>query len=113
MKSMIVNEFSNGKSLTSYVPAGATEAQAFADAVLDGETTVFEQTSVAGSDSVDTARPVDVMIQDKETGSKTYLNFVIPTSKHEGDVIAALQDKTVNGVKADKVVIVGMRSTLY
>jgi len=112
-KSMIVNEFDNGKRLTCYVPAGATEAQSFADAVMESKTTVFEQTSTAGSDIVDTARHVDVMIQQTDTGAKAYLNFIIPTAKHEGDVISALQDKTINGVKADKIVIIGMRATAY
>jgi len=112
-KSMIVNSFDGGKSLTTYVPAGATEAQAFADAVMDSATTVFEETSIAGSDLVDTSRYVNVMIQQTDSGAKAYLNFTIPTSKHEGDVISALQDKTINGVKADKIIIVGMRSAVH
>ena len=53
------------------------------------------------------------MIQQTDNGAKAYLNFTIPTSKHEGDVISALQDKTINGVKADKIIIVGMRSAVH
>lgn len=112
MKSMIRNKLGE-KTLTMYVPAGSTEAQAFADAVLDGETKVYEALSVSGSDLVDTARDVNVMIQQESTGAKTYLRFIVKSTKHEGDVITALQGKTFNGVKADKVVIVGMRSSTY
>lgn len=111
-KSMIRNQLGT-KTLTSYVPAGNVEAQAFADAVLDGETKVYEEISKTGSGLVDTARAVNVMLQQEDTGAKTYLNFTIPTSKHEGDVIAALETKTFNGVKADKVVVVSMRATTH
>lgn len=112
MKSMIRNTLGL-KTLTMYVPAGSSEAQAFANAVLDGETKVYELTTVAGSDLVDTARDVNVMIQADSSGAKAYLRFIIKSTKHEGDVITALQGKTFNGVKADKVVIVGMRSSTY
>jgi len=111
-KSMIRNQLGS-KVLTSYVPADATNAQTFADAVLDGETRVYEEVSTVGSDAVDTARDVNVMVQDETTGAKSYLRFVIKSSKHEGDVISALVSKTFNGVKADKVVVVSMRSVTY
>lgn len=111
-RSMIRNVLGT-KTLTMYVPAGNVEAQAFADAVLDGETKVYEAVSTLGSDVVDTARNVSVMVQDDTTGSKAYMAFLIKSTKHEGDVISALQGKTFNGVKADKVVVIGMRSTQY
>ena len=111
-KSMIKNTVGS-KKLSVYVPCGSTEAQAFADAVLDGTTDVYQQESVAGSDIVDTARDVRVMIQDETSGSKDYLNFLIKSTKHEGDVISALVGKTFNGVKADKVVVISMTSRAF
>lgn len=111
-KSMIKNTLGT-KVLTMYVPSGSTEAQAFADAVLDGETKVYEQLSEAGTDTATTARYVNVMIQQDSTGSKVYMKFIIKTSKHEGDVISALQGKTFNGVKADKVVVIGMNASEF
>ena len=111
-KSLIINNFGD-KKLFSYVPAGHASALAFCDAVLDGEYKVFEEVSKVGSDVVSTARHVSLMIQSETNFAKVYLNFVIPTSKDEVDVITALQGKTFNGVKADKVVIFSMRATSY
>lgn len=111
-KSMIKNKVGS-KILSVYVPCGSTEAQAFADAVLDGTTDVYQQESVSGSDVVDTARDVRVMIQSETSGAKAYLNFLIKSTKHEGDVITALLAKTFNGVKADKVVVISMTSRVF
>ena len=111
-KSMIINKLGT-KRLTMYVPCGSTEAQSFANAVLDGETEVLELALEAGTDTADKGRYVNVMIQDDTTNSKSYMKFIIKTSKHEGDVISALQGKTFNGVKADKVVVVGMQSAEF
>jgi len=109
---MIVNTLGE-KKLTCYVPAGATEAAAFAAAVLDGEYAVYTAGATTGSDLVNEARDVTVMIQNEITGEKGYLRFLIDTTKHEGDVITALKDKTFNGVKAEKVVIIGMRTVQF
>ncbi|MFA6195658.1 MAG: hypothetical protein WC656_03325 [Sulfurimonas sp.] len=108
MKSMIRNTLGT-KGVTMYLPCGATEAEAFANAVLDGTFVVYEEASTIGTglgivDYVD----VSVMIQNETTGEKGYLSFAIKSTKHEDDVIAALLTKTFNGVKADKVVIIGM-----
>lgn len=112
MKSMIINKLGS-KNVTSYVPADATSAQAFADAVMDGETTIYEEVSSAGSDNVSEAEDVNVMIQNDTTNAKTYMSFLIKSTKHEGDVISALKGKTFNGVLADKVVVIGMRTVTY
>ena len=112
MKSMVRNTLGS-KTFTTYLPCGTQEAQAFASAVLDGETEVYKVESVSGTDTALTGRDVNVMIQNDTTSAKTYLRFIVKSSKHEGDVVAALQGKTFNGVKADKVVIVGMRSAEY
>ena len=112
MKSMIRNTL-GGKVLTSYVPADAVSAQAFADAVMDGETKVYQQLSVVGTDTATQARYVNVMIQDNTSLAKRYMTFIIKLSKNEGDVISALAGKTFDGIKADKVVIVSMRTQQF
>ncbi len=112
MKSMIRNKLGE-KTLTMYVPSGSTEAQAFADAVLDGETSVFEQTSQSGTDVATQGRSVNVMIQNEASGAKDYLRFIIKMSKHEGDVITALLGKTINGITIDKVVVIGMNTRTF
>ena len=112
MKSMIRNTL-GGKILTSYVPADAVSAQSFADAVMDGETKVYQQLSVVGTDTATQARYVNAMIQNTASGAKRYLTFIIKLTKNEGDVIAALVGKTFDGIKADKVVIVSMRTQQF
>ena len=108
-KSMIVNKLGN-KKLVMYVPANSTSAQSFADAILDGESKVYEETSSIGSDDVSSARDVNVMLKNDASGQKTYLSFIIKNTKHEGDVISALQGKTFDGILADTVVIISMRT---
>lgn len=111
-KSMIINTL-GGKNLTSYVPCDAVSAQAFADAVMDGETKVYTQLSVSGTDTATSGRYVNVMVADNTTLAKRYMTFIIKSSKNEGDVITALSGKTFDGIKADKVVIVSMRSASF
>lgn len=95
------------KVLTSFVPAGNVEAQAFADAVMDGETEVLEQISKVGTDVATTARYVNVMISDI-SGKKSYLKFIAKVNKGETDVYNALIGKNLNGVLVDRAVILGM-----
>lgn len=112
MKSMIKNIL-GGKPLTNYLPCGATEAQAFADAVMDGETKVYEQMSLVGTDTATQGRVVNVQVRDNTTGKARFMSFVIQMSKNEGDVLTALAGKTFDGIKADKVVIVSMRTQQF
>lgn len=101
------------KSITTYVPAGHAEALAFATAVMDGEHTVYSLLSTVGSDIANEAEDVNVMIEQDDTKQKSYMSFLIKSTKHEGDVITAIQGKTFNGVKADKVVVIGMRTRQF
>jgi hypothetical protein len=111
-KSMIINTL-GGKNLTSYVPCDATVAQTFAEDCLEGKYSIYEEKSVVGTDTASTARYVTVQIKDETLLSSRFMNFIIKTSKNEGDVITALAGKTFDGIKADKVVVVSMRSAQY
>jgi len=96
-----------------YLPAGSTEADTFAQAVLEGTYAVFEQTSVAGSDQVTEAEDVTVFYEEEATGKRAYLRFLAKSTKSEEDIISALVGKTYNGIKADKVVIISMRTVSF
>ena len=107
-KSMITQKLGN-KIYTNYVPADATNAQDFADAMMPGETVVYSAGAPTGSDAVDESFSVSVMIQQDSDNAKTYLNLVIPVTKGESDIHDALSGKTYNDIKADNIVILGMR----
>lgn len=107
-KSMITQKLGN-KVLTNYVPANATNAQDFADAMMVGETVVYSAGDVTGSDEVDESFAVSIMIQQDSDSAKTYLNLVIPVTKSETDIHDALSGKTFNDIKADNIVIISMR----
>ena len=111
MKCMIRNILGH-RVLTSYVPAGNVAAQAFADAVMDGETEVLEEISSVGSDAVSSAFYVNVMIVN-DAGKKGYLKFIIKETKNEHDVYQALVGKTFNGILVDRAVITGMSSAEF
>ena len=108
-KSMIKQTLGD-KNFTSYVPAGADEAKALAEAVMPGKIEIFEMVSEGGNDNVtDGYKKYSVMLKSEETGIKTYLNLVVPLSKNEHDIQEALKGKTFNGVKADIVYVFSER----
>lgn len=107
-KSMILQKMGD-KTITNYIPAGHADALAFAEAVMDGELTVYSQTPPVGSDQVNESFAVTVMIQQDSDKRKTYLNLVLKETKDEIDLFPALQSKTFNGIKADKIVLIQSR----
>jgi len=111
-KTLIRNKVGE-RSFNIYVPAGDVEAKDFADGVLDGTYDVLELTSTTGSDNVTEAEDVTVFYEEDATQKRGYLRFIAKSSKSEEDIIAALVGKTFNGIKADKVVIISMRTVNY
>ncbi|WP_324171713.1 hypothetical protein [Sulfurimonas sp.] len=107
-KSMVTQKLGE-RTITNYFPAGHADALSFAEAVMDGELTVYSQTTPVGSDQADESFAVNVMIQQNSDNRKTYLKFVLKATKDEIDLFPALQGKTFNGIKADKVVVVSSR----
>jgi len=101
------------KKLGFYVPANSTDADSFAQAVLEGTYSVLELASSAGSDQVTEAEDVTVFYEEDATKKRAYLRFIAKSAKSEEDIISALVGKTYNGIKADKVVIVSMRTVNY
>jgi len=106
---MIKNKLGN-KTYTSYWPCDADAAKGLCDVALQGTWQVFEKIGETGNETVtDGYFDVFVMLQSNETKQKTYLNFAMPLKKNENDIFDALQGKTINNVKADKVYIIKMR----
>ena len=109
----MVRQRLGGKTFTSYFPATAETAKDFADALMPGEYEILEKVGESGDDNVtDGYRMWVVMVKDTND-VKTYLSFATPLNKNSSDVISTLQDKTFNGVKADKVVIINSRTTQF
>jgi hypothetical protein len=111
-KSYVRNKLGD-KRLSFYLPATASVARTFCDAVCDGETSIYSMGTSAGSDAVTTAEDVTVMIQNETTLVKGYLRFIIDSTKNESDVFTALIGKNINGIVVDKVVIISMRTVQY
>ena len=112
MKSLIRNKLGQ-KNLNIYVPSGDVEAKTFADAVLEGTYDVLGLETVAGSDTVTEAEDVTIFYEEEATKRRAYLRFIAKSTKSEMDIINALLGKTYNGIKADKIVIVSMRTVTY
>ncbi|MEN4046199.1 hypothetical protein [Sulfurimonas sp. NWX367] len=101
------------KTYNIYVPADDVNAQTFADAVLEGTYAVLAETSVAGSDVVTEAEDVTIFYEEDATKKRNYLRFLAKTTVDEEQIINALVGKTYNGIKADKVVIISMRTVTF
>ena len=111
-KSLIRNQLGE-KVYSIYLPCGNGEAQSFADGVLEGTYAVLELSETSGSDQVVEAEDVTVFYEEEETGKRGYLRLIVKSSKSEEDIINALVGKTYNGIKADKVVIISMRTVSF
>jgi len=109
-KSMIRQKLGD-KTFTSYVPATAENAKGLAE-LMPGEYEIFELVGESGDKTVtDGYYDVTVMLQD-ETKLKTYVSFSMKLNKNEEDIFNAFQGKTINGVKADEVYILGMKKVV-
>ena len=110
-KSMIRQKLGE-KTFSSYVPATAENAKGLAE-LMPGEYEIFELVGESGDKTVtDGYYDVTVMLQNDETKSKTYIGFAMKLNKNEEDIFNAFQGKTINGVKADEVYILGMKKVV-
>ena len=112
MKTMITQKLGE-KTITNYIPANASDALAFAGAVMDGELTAYSASAPTGSDQASSSFATTVMIQQDSNNEKAYLNLVLKSTKDELDLFPALQGKTFNGVKADKIVMISFRGQTH
>ena len=107
--SIVVNKLGN-RRFTAYWPATATDAQALADAVLDGEYQIYEKIGSSGNDQVaGQYREALVMGKDDTSKRKLYLHMYVPVTKNEDDIYTALYGKTFSGVKFDTVYVLKLR----
>lgn len=106
MKVMIKNALGE-KVINHYLPMSPTNAQTFAEDVLDGTFKVFEEVQNVGTDvGVVSANFVRVQLRDSESQKTAYLSFIGKANKSTDDIRAVLKDLTVNGVKMDTVTFV-------
>jgi hypothetical protein len=109
MGKVLVRNVFNNKTNTFNLPASASVAQSFCDAVLDGQVQIFSPVSESGTDVVATALKANVFIGeyasglDKDKTGSAYLTLIVKTTVSELDIQTALAGKMIDGVKADKV----------
>lgn len=107
MSKSIIRNILGGQTLSFAVPATAEDALAFCQNNLDGEYIVLEQASKVGN--ADETSVVKVTVTGQSTaGYKTTFSFYAKANKSETDIRTALQSKTFNKVKFDKVYIIEM-----
>lgn len=114
-KFKIRENFSNGSSQNTYIPAtDEASALSLAQALYGGELEVLKTPlDIAVQEpslSAVAYKDVSVMIKNEATDNKAYINILVDASKNTNDIITTLQDKTINGVKADVVTIISIRS---
>ncbi|WP_332444348.1 hypothetical protein [Wolinella succinogenes] len=105
-KTMIVNDFQDGTRYTTYLPATATKALAFASGVMDSRVTAYSLSSESGSDAPVPCKMATCHIKqvvDGQTASATYVRFLVKPTTKETDIQTALAGQTVEGVRADEV----------
>lgn len=108
MKSLVKNKL-GAKTSTFTLPCDDTVAIAFCADMLDGEYAVYAETSKLGTDTAVGYNQVSLVISNT-LGLKTYLNLAVKLGKSEADIYAVLAGLTFNGVKAENISIISMRS---
>lgn len=105
-KSLIRNTLGN-RTFGFAVPADGATAKSFCENHLDGTYQVFEVEASSGNDTV--AEFYDVTVTGKNSANrKTTFRFYASSNKNEDEIMAALQDKTFNGVKFESIFIINM-----
>ena len=105
-KSLIRNTLGN-RTFGFAVPADGATAKSFCENHLDGTYQVFEVEESLGNDTV--AEFYDVTVTGKNAANrKTTFRFYASSTKNEDEIMAALQDKTFNGVKFESIFIINM-----
>lgn len=105
-KSLVRNTLGN-RTFGFALPADGETAKTFCDNNLDGTYEVFEVEASSGNDTV--ADFFDVTVTGKNAANrKTTFRFYASSTKNEDEIMAALQDKTFNGVKFESIFIINM-----
>jgi hypothetical protein len=109
-KTLLTNRV-NGKTKTYAVPATPALAEAFATEFLAGEYAIYKSVAKVGNDTVAVA-PTLISVKfwaDANPNNKGFANFVIPSTKTESDLFAAMVGLTLNGIKIDQVASMSQR----
>lgn len=109
-KTLLTNRV-NGKTKTYAIPASPALAADFAATFLDGEYAVYKSVGKHGSDVV-TVAPTLISVKfwaDTNPNAKGFANFVLPSTKTENDLFAAMIGLTLNGIKIDQVASMSQR----
>ncbi len=107
-KSIVVNRV-NQKNYTVTLPCDAGEAASFASAILEGEYSVYEYDTQAGTETETSYKQMQIMLKNATSGVKTYVNLAVKANKSEEDVFTALIGKTINNVVVDEAFIISNR----
>jgi len=112
-KSMIRNTLGS-KTVTFYLPCDGETANNVCSSLLDGEYKIFETdgSNVGGNEKETAVYNVTVQLKSADN-LKTYVNFAMKANKTAGDVEAAFVGTTVNGLKVDSTLVLGMSKVNY
>ncbi|ATB68886.1 hypothetical protein SJPD1_1047 [Sulfurospirillum diekertiae] len=97
------------KTSSFNLPCDDTVASAFCASFLEGEYVGYALNSTTGTDTPSPYNLVNVVISNT-LGLKTYLSMAVKSNKSEDEIYTALTGLTFNGVKADNISIISMRS---
>lgn len=107
-KTLIKNKL-GAKTSSFNLPCDDTVASAFCASFLEGEYVGYAETSKTGTDTPAPYNLVNLVISNT-LGLKAYLSLAVKSAKSEADIYAVVAGLTFNGVKADNVSIISMRS---
>lgn len=107
-KTLIKNKL-GAKTSTFNLPCDDTVAATFCADMLEGEYVGYAETSKIGTDAPKPYNLVSVVISNA-LNLKTYLSLAVKAGKSEEDIYTALTGLTFNGVKAENISIISMKS---
>ena len=113
----IVETFTNGTKFSTFVKT-IDEATALGICTAFGGTGSRQAFEASSSITVEEAsltpvsyKRANIMLKNEGTDDTTFLNLVVKSTVSDLDIVAVLKNKTINDVKADKVVIISIIKT--
>ena len=109
--------FTNGASQNTYISAtDESTALGVAQAFYGGNHQAFEESASVTTEEA-AITPVSfkrarIMLKNEATDDTTFLNLIVKDTVSDLDIEAALKNKTINGVHADKVTILSIVKTV-
>lgn len=112
----IIETFTNNVKQSTYIPAvSETAALEICAAIYGGSHEAFEESTAVTTEEpaliAVSFKRAKIMLKNEGTDDVTFFDLIVKDTVSDLEIEIALKDKTINGVKADKVTVLSITKT--